>query len=322
MISFPVFCEKRTRGSIIPTTWTLNTNHTYSTGYMWSVRYGSDGYWCTGGANAAGDGCINYINGAPSGTWSEPTHGFGAYDVRSPMTYDGSNWCAAGYLHRFRYKATPPSGTWSNGTDPTPTGNIYALDYGNGYWCACGGANLIKYKSSSVSGAWSTATEPFTAAIRFVKYGSDGYWVAGAQSNQLATASSTPVTFTSRTSPFGASDYVLAGDYDGTRWVITSSNGDIAYTSSPPTGSWTIVSNPGPFVNGEWINWIAYGNGVWVICGSNGKLATATDPTSAGNWTQQTINFGTDFAAGAGYGNGYWVVGGYNGRLAYSSVST
>lgn len=310
--------------NIVPAKFIQNTDHNISD-YIWTVKYGSDGYWCIGGEDSSGNGVIDYRQTNPTGTFTACTSGFGANDVRAPLSYDGSTyWTAGGYSGKFRYKATPPSGSWSDGTDiPGIGNNLYGMDYGNGYWVA-GADDATMFYKTSVSGAWSTVTEPFTAGLRFVKYGSDGYWVAGAQSNQLATSGSVPSTFTSRTSPFGASDYVLFGDCDGTRWVITSSNGDIAYTSSPPTGGWTIVSNPGPFVNGEWINNIAYGNGVWVICGSNGKLATATDPTSAGNWTQQTIGFGTSFATSVSYGNGYWVVGGYGtpGKLAYSQVST
>lgn len=320
MIGLTGLMSKRTRGSKVPTSWTLNTSHNISD-YINEVHYGSDGYWVITGEDSSGNGAIDCRQTNPTGTFTATTSGFGASDVTG-LTYDGSTyWTASAYDQKFRYKASPPSGTWSNGTSLTGTGHSYALDYGNGYWCAGDSASRVQYKTS-ISGAWSVATEPFTTAIRFIEYGSDGNWVVGAQSNQLATASSTPVTFTSRTSTFGASDYVLSGDYDGTRWVISSNNGDIAYAADP-TGTWTHVANPGPFVDGEWIFDVAYGNGVWVICGSNGKLATATDPTSAGNWTQQTIGCGTEIMTSVFYGNGYWVVGGYGApaKLAYSSVT-
>ena len=117
MLAFPAFCEKRTRGSKVPTNWTVNTNHTFGTSaaYIRGVRYGSDGYWVMVGGNDAADGCVNYIQTTPTGSWSEPTHGFTTSDCRC-LTYDGSNWCVGSYYGEFRYKATPPSGTWSNGT--------------------------------------------------------------------------------------------------------------------------------------------------------------------------------------------------------------
>ena len=321
MIGLVGLMEKRTRGSKIPTTWTLNTSHNISD-YINEVHYGSDGYWVIAGEDSSGNGVIDYRQTNPTGTFTAATSGFGTSDVKS-LTYDGSTyWTAGSYEQKFRYKSTPPSGSWSDGSSIPGSQNIYGMDYGNGYWVV-GGTSATVYYKTSVSSGWNTATEPFTTEVRFVKYGSDGNWVIGAKDNELATSGSTPTTFTARTSPFGASDYVLAGACDGTRWVITSSAGDIAYTSDL-TSSWTLVSNPGPFTNSDWIFDIEYGNGVWVICGENGRLATATDPTSAGNWTQQTIGFGTEFATSVAYGNGYWVVGGYGNpaKLAYSSVST
>jgi hypothetical protein len=322
MLVFPAFCEKRTRGSNVPSSWTANTNHTFGTGsaYIRTVAYGSDGYWVMVGGDSSGNGCVNYISGAPTGSWSEPTHGFGALDCRC-LTYDGTNWCVGGYSQSFRYKASPPSGTWSSGTYVPGSTSIYGLDYGSGNWCVGCSGGAIYYKSSSVNGAWSTATETISGDIRALSYGSDTYWVTGGSNNNIATDSGTPSAFTSRTTPFGATDNILNAGYDGsTNWVVGSSDGDIAYSTDHGT-TWTIVSNPGPFVNGEWINDVQYGNGIWVICGSNGKLATATDPTSAGNWTSQTSGFGTTLIRGINYGNGYWVAVGSSGVMTTSPVT-
>ena len=323
MIGLEGLMSKRRRGgSPVPTSWTANTNHTFGTGsaYIRSVKYGSDGYWVMVGADSSGNGCVNYIQTTPTGTWSEPTHGFGTYDCRC-LTYDGSNWCVGAYDGRFRYKATPPSGVWSDGTS-IPSDNIYGLDYGSSNWCVGTSGGNIYYKSSGVSGAWSTATETISGDIRQMSYGSDTYWVTGGSNNNIANDSGTPSAFTSRTTPFGATDNILGIDYDGsTNWVAGSSDGDIAYSTDHGV-TWTIVSNPGPFVNGEWIMDIAYGNGVWVIVGSSGKLATATDPTSAGNWTSQTSGFGTTAIRGVNYGNGYWVAVGSSGVVTTSPVST
>lgn len=318
MIAFPAFCEKRRRGSIIPTSWTLNTNHNISN-YILDIEYGSDGYWVICGVNSSGNGVIDYRQTNPTSTFTAATSGLGTSDAHT-VNYDGStNWTVGATSSLFRYKATPPSGSWSNGTS-VASGSIYTIGSGNGYWCTGSSDAYLRYKTN-ISGAWTNATT-MSGAVRCITYGSDGYWVAGSVSNNLKTASSTPISWTNRTSSFGASDYILNAEYSGTYWVITSSNGDIAYATDP-TGTWTHVANPGPFVNGEWIGGIAYGNGVWVISGSNGKLATATDPTSASNWTQQTIGFGTSYADSVYYGNGYWVVGGYGtpGKLAYSQVT-
>ena len=151
MISFPAFCEKRTRGgSPVPSTWTLNTNHNISD-YINEVFYGSDGYWVIAGENSAGNGVIDYRQTNPTGTFTAATSGFSTSDVRA-LNYDGSTyWTAGGYDGKFRYKASPPSGTWSDGVIIPGSTNIYGQGYGNGYWVVGGYGTPAKLAYSSVT---------------------------------------------------------------------------------------------------------------------------------------------------------------------------
>ena len=316
---------KRTRDGRVPTSWTANTDHTFGTGglsLIFKLKYGSDGYWVLCGRKTDDDvtatAGVNYISGAPSGTFND-------VDLNATMTtarfvdYDGSNWFVAGYSNEVRYKATPPSGTWSSATNST--NNKYGGAYGNGYYVlASQNATQGAVYTTSLTGSWSTITIGINKRTsNDIYYGSDGYWVLAQEYNRIFYASSTPISFTFKATPFDLSDGVKSVYYNGTYWICTSSAGDIAYTTDP-TSAWTLVSNPGPFTDSDSIFNVRYGNGVWVICGSAGKLATATDPTSAGNWTSQTSGFGTSSVTALGYGNGYWVIGGYDGKLAYSQV--
>lgn len=312
------FMVKRTRGGTPPTSWTANTNHTFGTGassLLWRVRYGSDGYWVIVGRDGSSAAMSNYTT-SPNGTWSEPTTVGGNGFIRN-ISYDGTNWGASGYNYSFEYKASPPSGDWTNANWSGVTTNAYGGDYGNGYWAMGGAAPGIVYKSS-VSGSYSTATEPFTNQINCIAYGSTEYWVAGGTNNQIATAYQTPATFTSRTSPFDGGSAIYNAAYGNGYWVIVGTTGQLGYATDP-TGTWTVVDEPGPFTTSDTIYGVGYGSGVWTIVGSSGKLATAiSDPT--GSWTTQTSGLGTSDIAAVGYGNGYWVIGGYNGKMATSPV--
>ncbi len=303
----------------IPTTWTANTDHTFETGansLLWRVRYGSDGYWViVGRKNTGKDGTINYTTD-PTSTWSSPTSiGDWIGDMVRTVAYDGSSWGIAGYNRNFSYKATPPSGNWTGFNFSTE--NAYGGDYGYSYW-AIGGEPAVIHYADTLGGSWSTATEPFTSHINCVQYGSDEYWVATGSDNGLATAYQIPSTFTTRTSPFDAGSSILNAAYGNGYWVIVGSTGQMAYQTTAPTGSWTVVDEPGPFTTNDIIYNVSYGNGVWVMVGENGKMAARkSDPT--GTWTTLTSGVETRLVA-IGYGDGYWVAGGYSGVLLYSQV--
>lgn len=306
----------------VPDLWVANTNHTFEAGassLLWRVRYGSDGYWAiVGRKNTNTAGTVNYTTD-PTGTWSAPTSigNFGTGEMIRTIAYSGSSWGMGGYSSDFSYKATPPSGSWT--AYDLPSENTYGGDYGYGYW-ASGGDGPIIFYTNTLGGSWSTATEPFTSAIKCIQYGADGYWVAGGDGSSIATAYQVPSTFTTRTSPFDAGSTICNAAYGNGYWVIVGTTGQMAYQTTAPTGSWTVVDEPGPFTTSDTILNASYGNGIWTMVGSNGKIATrSSDPT--GSWDTQTSGVTTNLVA-VGYGNGCWVIGGYSGVLLYSSVTT
>lgn len=123
-------------------------------------------------------------------------------------------------------------------------------------------------------------------------------WVAGGNAGQLYTSDdSTPTTWTSRTSGFGANAIrSIASDGNGTMFVAVGLAGVL--TTSPDAITWTARTSS---FGTTPIKSVAYGNGIWVAVGESGKIATATDPT--GTWTQRTSGV-TDNFGGIAYGAG------------------
>ena len=114
-------------------------------------------------------------------------------------------------------------------------------------------------------------------------------------------------TWTTRTSNFGAYDYINSIAYGNNLWVVTGDYGQIR-TSTDGTTWTTQTSNFGT----TQINSVAYGNGVFIVAGSAGQIRTSWDGIS---WFTQTSNFGTTQIRSVAYGNSLWVAGGENGQL-------
>jgi photosystem II stability/assembly factor-like uncharacterized protein len=144
---------------------------------------------------------------------------------------------------------------------------------------------------------------PFDNAYAYALTYGNGLWVAGADGADTFYTSTDGISWTGRTSNFGAISclevfygnglYVAVGATDTLR---TSTNGTTWVTRTANFGGSNILSG-------------TYGNGQYLITGAGGRIRTSTDATT---WTTRTSNSTTIFEASA-YGNGYYAVAGDSG---------
>lgn len=138
-----------------------------------------------------------------------------------------------------------------------------------------------------------------------------GQFIAGGDNSKLAT-SSDGVTWTQRTSSFGASESVNGLAYNGSNlWVAVSAFAKLA--TSPDGVTWTQRTHD--FTAS--IRCVAHNlSSLWVAAGDNGLLRTSTDGIS---WTGRTSQFGTTRIWAVAFGGGIWVAVGESGKLSTST---
>lgn len=158
--------------------------------------------------------------------------------------------------------------------------------------------------------AWTQVATAFgLATVYGLAYGA-GLWVAVGESGKVYT-SPDRVTWTSRTSTFGANDVRGIFYNSSNLFVIVGFAGNLA--TSPDGITWT--SRTSSF-GADNIWGVTYGNGLWVATGSTQKVATSPDGIT---WTQRTSGFSAAIVQCAAYGALVYVIGGAGGQLASST---
>jgi hypothetical protein len=109
----------------------------------------------------------------------------------------------------------------------------------------------------------------------------------------------------------------VAGNADGTKYIVGGRNGMIAYTGAALSASttWTTLDDT-PFGEGA-INDAVYGGDKFVAVGAGGKIAYSTDGTT---WKAVSGSpVGSGDVVSVAYGTNTFVAAGASGKLAYST---
>jgi hypothetical protein len=205
---------------------------------------------------------------------------------------------------------------------------IYASAAGR--FVALLGNNKIYASSATTTngGQWSDTgpsnVSPSTAWAGII--GNSSQIVAVAPGSSYATiafrdAATLGTTWTTLTTPTNrapiADITTIAGNADGSKYIIAARNGMIAFTGATLSAAttWTTLDET-PFGEGA-INDAVYGGDKFVAVGAGGKIAYSTDGTT---WVAVSGSpLGSDDVVSVAYGTNTFVAAAASGKLAYST---
>jgi hypothetical protein len=212
------------RTSTDAVTWTTRTSNFGNT-HIQSVAYGNN-LWVAGGQYGELRTSTDAI------TWTTRQSNFGIYGIQS-VAYGNNLWFAGGYGGNVR--TSTDAITWVTRTSNMASfENIHSVAYGDKYVAAGGNFSTRKLITSTDSITWSAPAffgaygggGYLGAQIYSVAYG-NGLWIAGTGSGGYEGrifTSTDAITWTTRTSNFGANDIksvaygndlLVAGGYSG-----------------------------------------------------------------------------------------------------------
>ena len=302
---------KRTRGPTgEPTSWTQRTSN-FSTAYMQSGAYGSDGnYVIIGGYEESSPVPRAITQTDPTGAWSLNTSTGRTAFFEMGLIHDGTYWITGSAIDGICY-VSDPTGAWSTLSNNVNMSGLFN-DGTSMYVCGEGVNNTKYWTATSATGTWTLRTNPFSGdRIYAVGYDGTNWVVAGVNGKmEYSPTPANDATWTTISTPFSTST-VYGVFYANGYWVAVAAGGKIA-TATSASGSWTLHGDT-PFT-ADTIRSVYYGASAWAICGNAGKIATCgADPT--GSWTLRTSSFGgSDSLSTIFYGDGKWVCGGGNGE--------
>lgn len=150
--------------------WSTATSFSMSA-FTLDVDY--DGtYWCAVGSQ----GATRYTT-SPAGSWTVGSAALASLNDVYKVTFANGYWTASGGGGRVGYRATDPTGAWTDATTPagfnTGAYIITGLAYGGGYWLGYEtDIAVTRFIATNPTGTWSGSTAGNVAAT---KYGTMAY---------------------------------------------------------------------------------------------------------------------------------------------------
>ena len=296
--------------------------------------------------------------------------GSSIYNRIECITYAGGRWVVGGTYYdgtnhyaRIAY-ATSLDGPWimkdlwSSSGDTRAS--IHCIAYASGYWVVgglaynSGGAARIAYATApdgtwTIKDLWTYSLSSSYDEINCITY-AGGYWVVGGAHYDgstkyacIAYATAPDGTWTTKDlwhSIKNRPQYEVVNCiiYANGYWVVGGNHYSgsvstcLAYASSTPDSSWTIINTPFTGFN---ISCITYANGYWVAGGNSGRYITCIAYAASLDsvWTTKDLWSGTAIYSDSyinciTYADGYWVAGGkyqktkaeHYARIAYATA--
>jgi hypothetical protein len=300
-----------------PTAWTLVTDTTFGTGYIYSIAYGN-GTFVAGayGRMAYSTDGINW-----TAVTNSPFYNVAATSLNiNAIAYGNGKFVAGATNGRMAYSSDGGI-TWTV-TNSRLEREINAIAYGNGKFVAGSGDGKMAYSSDGVNweaipAGTGAGTSRFERDINAIAYG-NGTFAAVGGSDKMAYSFDGVTWIAVEGSTFGT-DGIFSIAYGNGKFVAGSNRGGIAYSTDGV--NWTKTGDKilgtDEYGSGNTIYAIAYGNNKFVAVGSNSQMAASSDGIT---WTTINVSstFGTSIRSIA-YGNGRFVAGGSGGKLAYSA---
>ena len=224
-------------------------------------------------------------------------------------------------------EATLPSQTGNTGKYLTTDGSAKSWGTVSQYALPSQTGNSGKFLTTNgTSESWGTVNTPITwtgrysgpgGAINKIAYG-NGLWVAGCSGGTILT-SPDGITWTSRTSQFGATDIADVA-YGNGLWVAV---GPAKISTSSDGITWTARTAN---MSTNDIYAVAYANSVWVAVGSGGGTTNTGGivySTDGITWTRksQSLTVGPTYR-GLVWNGTYWIVGANSSTNNYLYATT
>lgn len=205
-------------------------------------------------------------------------------NVNNSFTYENGRFFLCNFGANHIYTFTTVGGTLTTVTATTP--RIVRWFAPMNAWVAVGSNGVVHTSTNGTT--WTSRTA--IVASNFNTLATDGTTLvaAGQGGNLYSTTSTNPasITWTSRTSSFGATD-IRAIDYHGGNWVAVGESGKIAYSTNGT--SWTQKTTSVSVT--KTVLGLTYHMGRWLVTvagdvgSGNGELARSDTSDPSGSWT-------------------------------------